>query len=129
MTRAPSCLPISTAVSPTPPAAPSTSNVSPGLQMAAMGQREMRGAVGDRKRGGGDEIHRVRDRHDRVGVDRDFLGIAAAEAQHRQHPLPDRKGHRRADLDDLAGGFEAGGERKLGFDLVLAGDHQACRRN
>ena len=58
-----------------------------GLQMAAMGQREMRRAVGDRKRGGGDEIHRVRDRHDRAGVDRDLLGIAAAEAQHREHPL------------------------------------------
>jgi hypothetical protein len=37
--------------------------------MAAMGQREMRGAVGDRKGGSPDEIHRIGDRHHRGGVE------------------------------------------------------------
>ena len=66
------------------------------LQMAAMGQREMRGAVGHRKGGGGDEIHRIGDRHDRGGVDHDLLGIAAAKAQHRENPLPGPQVHRTA---------------------------------
>jgi hypothetical protein len=90
-----------------------------------MGQREMRGAVGDRKGGGGDVIHLVGDRHHRSAIDDDLLGIAAAEAQHRENPpAAGQMRHRRAGLDHLAGGFEAGGERELGFDLVLAGDHQ-----
>ena len=93
--------------------------------MPAMGQREMRGTVGDRKGGGGDEIHRVGDRHDRVGVDDDLVGIAAAKAQYRKRPLAGpQMPHVAADLDHLAGRFEAGGERELGLHLVLAGDHQ-----
>src|ERR1700738_59608 len=61
------------------------------LQVTAMGQREMRGAVGNRKGGGGDEVQRIGDRHHRGGVERDLLGIAAAVAQHRERPLPDRQ--------------------------------------
>ena len=90
------------------------------LQTAAMGQREMRGAVGDRKGGGGDEIHRVGDRHDRFAVDDDLLGIAAAEAQHREDPAAGgQMRHRRTGLDHLARGFKAGGERELRFDRYL----------
>ena len=94
--------------------------------MAAMGQREMRGAVGNRKGGGGDEIHRVGDRHHRGGVEHDFLGIAAAVAQHREHPLPGLQAvDRAAGLDDLAGGFEPRGERERRLHLIGAADHQA----
>ena len=93
--------------------------------MPAMRQREMRGAIGDRERRGGDVIHRLRDRHDDVGIDRDLLGIAAAEAQHGERALPDPQVcDFRADLDDLAGGFETRGEREFRPHLVLAGDHQ-----
>src|ERR1051325_5380917 len=90
-----------------------------------MRQREMRGAVRDRKRRRRDVIHSVRNRHDRAAVERDLLGIAAAEAQHRHRALPDpQMRHFRAGLDDLAGRFKAGGEREFRLHLVLAGDHQ-----
>jgi len=94
--------------------------------MAAMGQREMRGAVGNREGGGGDEIHRIGDRHDRGGVKHDFLGIAAAVAQDGEHPLPGLKAvDRAAGLDDLAGGFEPWGEGERRFHLIGAAHHQA----
>src|SRR5207253_2880466 len=104
------------------------SNASPptGSQMAAMGQREMRGAVGNRKGGSPDEIHRIGDRHHRGGGEHDLLGIAAAVAQHRERPLPDPQAiDRAACLDNLAGGFEPRGERELRLHLIGAADHQA----
>ena len=58
--------------------------ISVRLQVAAMGQREMRGAIRNRKSGSGDEIHRRRDRHHRGSVGRDLLGVTAARAQHRE---------------------------------------------
>ena len=49
MTRAPRSLPISMAARPTPPAAPSTSSVSPAARRPRWCEREMRRAVGDGK--------------------------------------------------------------------------------
>jgi len=123
-------LPISTAVSPTPQPDPAGGAEHEQrlarLQMAAMGQREMRGAVGNRKGGSPDEIHRIGDRHHRGGVEHDLLGIAAAVAQHRERPLPDPQAiDRAACLDNLAGGFEPRGERELRLHLIGAADHQA----
>jgi len=75
------------------------------LQMTAMSQREMRGAIGNWKASGGDEIHCIGDRHHGAGVEYDFLGVAAAVAQHREHPLPGLQAvDHAAGLDDLAGG-------------------------
>ena len=94
--------------------------------MAAMGQREMRGAIGNRERGGGNEIHRIGDRHHGGGVEYDFLGVAAAVAQHREHPLPGLQAvDRAAGLDDLAGGFEPRGKGERRFHLIGAAHHQA----
>ena len=96
------------------------------LQMAAMGQRKMRGAVGHRERCGGHKIHRLGDRHHRRGVEHDLLGIAAAVAQHCEHPLPGAQTcHITAGFDDLARGFEPRREREWWLHLVGPGDHQA----
>ena len=46
------------------PPRPSTSNVSPGFKRGAVLERVVRRAVGEEKRRGGVERHRVRDRHD-----------------------------------------------------------------
>src|SRR5271155_3766213 len=87
---------------------------------------KMRGAVGNRKGGGSDEIHRGRDRHHCGGIEHDFLGIATAVAQHREHPLSGLQAvDRAAGLDDLAGGFEPGGKGERRFHLIGAAHHQA----
>src|SRR5271168_3569615 len=86
----------------------------------------MRGAVGNRKGGGSDEIHRIGDRHYRGGAEHDFLGIATAVAQHREHPLTGLEAvDRAAGLDDLADGFEPRGKGERRFHLIGAPHHQA----
>jgi len=98
----------------------------PRLQMAAMGQPKMRGAVGHRKRRGSHEIHRLGDRHHSSGVEHDLLGIAAAVAQHSEHPLPAAQTHDpAAGFDHLARGFEPRRERERRLHLVGPADHQA----
>ena len=98
----------------------------PRLQMAAMGQRKMRGAVGDRERRGGHKIHGVGDWHHGRSVEHDLFGIAAAAAQHRQHPPPDVKTcDPTAGFDHLARGFEPRREREWRLYLVGPADHQA----
>ena len=94
--------------------------------MAAMGQREMRGAIGNREGGGGDEIHRIGNWHYGGGVEYDFFSVAAGVAQHREHPLRGMQAiHRAAGLKDLAGGFAPRGKRQRRFHLIGAADHQA----
>ena len=83
-------------------------------------------AVGNRKGGGGDEIHRIGDRHHRGGVEHNLLGVAAAVAKNRERPLPDPQAiDRNAGLDDLTGGFEPRGEWERRPHLISAADHQA----
>ena len=60
---APAALAICTAALPTPPAAPSTSTVSPALQRRAVDQGVVRGAVGERESGSVVEREARRQRH------------------------------------------------------------------
>jgi hypothetical protein len=96
------------------------------LQMAAMRQRKIRGAVRHRKRRGNHEIHRLGDRHHGSGVEHDLLGVAATVAQHRDHPLPDAQTRNpAAGFDHLPRGFEPRRERERRLHLVGPADHQA----
>jgi hypothetical protein len=94
------------------------------LQPSTMGQGRMRGAVGHRKAGGGDKIHRIRDRHHGGGRHHDLLGKGIAMGR-RHHPLTNPQPlDVAADFGDLAGDFEAWNEGKRRPDLILAGDLQ-----
>ena len=66
---------------PTPPAAPSTSSVSPALQLRAIDERVVRRAVGQDERRRVVECEARRQRHDERGVDDRVRGEAAGAAE------------------------------------------------
>ena len=130
MTRAPSALPTSTPVSPTPPAAPSTSSSLARLQVGAPDQRAIGRAIGDGEAGGGGEIHRLGDGED-VGLARQHLLGEAAMIEQGQHPLArldpaDARARRRATRPATSKPGREGRQRPL---LVFARGSSADRRN
>ena len=111
---------MSTVASPTPPAAPCTSSVSPGSQPSAL-----QGVVGGRIVGaeGGSrfEADRIGQLDDAAGRLHRFLGEAATA----QHSIADLQSFDvGTQLQDLAGGLATWDERRLGLDVVLPGDPQ-----
>ena len=136
MTSAPSSFARITQPVPTPPEAPSTSTRSPALTVVVGDQHAVRGAVGDRQRGGVLEAHGGRHGDELVGGDQAIFRHAAVEHfAHQAFLLVDRidqhavaglpAGHAGADLGDLARHVEADDDRQRHLDARHAahGEH------
>ena len=76
MTRAPISRPSSTAASPTPPEAPSTASVSPGLSRGAVLERVVAGSVRDGQRRRSVEVEIGAELDELIGFDRDAFAAA-----------------------------------------------------
>ena len=87
-------------------------------------QPQMRGAIGDRKAGGGDIVDGI-GQYEYALLRCDHLFGKAAVLEHRHHPVAGAAArHRRPALEHPAGDFEAGRERQFRLRLVAAGDDQ-----
>ena len=124
MTRAPMAWPISTAARPTPPAAPRTASVSPGLQPRPVLQRVQRGAVSHDQAGRlliGDAVGNAQQA---LGAQGDALATAAMAREGRDALADPPLRHALAERLDPAGAFGARREGQLRPELVFARKHQ-----
>ena len=109
---------------PMPPAAPCTSTHSPGLHPSALQQRVVGGGIRAAEHAG--RLHAHARRHEiaqrGLGVAKFGTGAEAVAAHHRVADAELRDAG--TDRDDHAGRLAAGNERRLGAELILAGQHQ-----
>jgi hypothetical protein len=105
---------------PTPPAAPSTSSVSPDFRFARSCSAWIVVAVGQ-QRGRADLERDVGgQRHHRLLGDDDPLGVRAVQHRRGDAIADGHRGDAGADRADHAGDLPTGRERQRGLELVLA---------